>query len=34
LGTILLAEKASQIMEATLAEAVENGSVVEVPEEK
>ena len=30
---ILLAEKASQIMEATLAEAVENGSVVEVPEQ-
>lgn len=29
---ILLADKASQIMEATLAEAVENGSVVEVPE--
>ena len=30
---ILLADKASQIMEATLAEAVENGSVVEVPEQ-
>ena len=29
---ILLADKASQIMEATLAKAVENGSVVEVPE--
>jgi hypothetical protein len=31
---VLLAEKASQIMEATLAKAVESGSVVEVPEEK
>lgn len=30
---ILLADKASQIMEATLAEAVQNGSVVEVPEQ-
>jgi hypothetical protein len=30
---ILLADKASQIMEATLAQAVENGSVVEVPEQ-
>jgi hypothetical protein len=30
---VLLAEKASQIMEATLAQAVENGSVVEVPEQ-
>jgi len=31
---VLLADKASQIMEATLAEAVQNGSVVEVPEQK
>jgi hypothetical protein len=30
---VLLADKASQIMEATLAKAVENGSVVEVPEQ-
>ena len=30
---ILLADKASQIMEATLAEAVQSGSVVEVPEQ-
>lgn len=30
---ILLADKASQIMEATLGKAVENGSVVEVPEQ-
>ena len=30
---ILLADKASQIMEATLAHAVENGAVVEVPEQ-
>jgi len=30
---VLLADKASQIMEATLAEAVQNGSVVEVPEQ-
>ena len=30
---ILLADKASQIMEATLAQAVESGAVVEVPEQ-
>jgi hypothetical protein len=30
---VLLADKASQIMEATLAEAVQSGSVVEVPEQ-
>jgi hypothetical protein len=30
---VLLADKASQIMEATLAQAVQNGSVVEVPEQ-
>jgi hypothetical protein len=31
---ILLADKASQIMEATLAQAVESGAVVEVPEQQ
>lgn len=30
---VLLADKASQIMEATLAKAVEGGAVVEVPEQ-
>ncbi len=30
---VLLADKASQIMEATLAKAVQNGAVVEVPEQ-
>ena len=31
---VLLADKASQVMKATLAKAVENGDVVEVPEQK
>lgn len=30
---VLLADKASQILEATLAKAVQNGAVVEVPEQ-
>ena len=31
---VLLADKASQVMEATLAKAVESGAVVEAPENK